>query len=552
MLITLSGSKKIIFAGIIAVSILLAAGGITIFCCAAKSAQIIGKNSWDAPVFYESQLLFIGRVFLAAALIGNTGLLLYRKNGDIVKTLTICAIATGVFLQLDSYIRRDFWNDTMALAAWLKYSTWELFLPGYSNFAMQAAPPGFIFLSKLIGDVIGYNKWILTLPALLFALGSIWQFDKLSAKILSPTGHLAAIWLFCLNPGVWLYAGEFKQYSADIFFTVLIISRSIDFCNDGKKYWKQLSFTGVAAVLFSHAMFFIMPAAGAALLYHHLFRQRNNWCFAAGAIWFTAVTAAAIYAKAVMPSGMYIHEHHIAGFAPAPDSWNNIKWYLLNFTAAFSAPWNMSRGIILSLFPIAGMIYGIRKNLISKIPLPAVTGIVTLIMLYIAAALHQYSFAPGLPFAKCRLILFTIPVATLIFGFSIKGKISLLWIIPVFFSAIFNCCTAFMPIGNFSPPVQELISRTRAGDKILISTDAARWALMLYAPKNYFTGFEKFDINSPSDIRCEADRIHFFFVDCPSEQWSAPDGYVIEKRSNFTLSSVITVKKSTFDTPADK
>jgi hypothetical protein len=157
----------------------------------------------------------------------------------------------------------------------------------------------------------------------------------------------------------------------------------------------------------------------------------------------------AYYTKLMMPAGMYTHEHHIKGFAPVPDSWENIKWYWTSFSSLFIAPWAMAWGFtFLCIFPFAGMLLGVIK-LQKKHFIIVFSAAVIMVFLYIASFFKQYSLASGVPFPKGRLILFTIPPAILVFCGSLRYKIALFWVIPVILSLFLHCCTAMIPFGNY-------------------------------------------------------------------------------------------------------
>ena len=533
--------KKFYF-GLAAANIILICSGILLLFFARELTSVICKKGWDAKIYYYDQFLFFGRMAIASVGVLNLWVFLKKKKISSVQCAIICAIAAGFVLQIDSYCRRFFWNDTLALAVYLKYYSWkELFLPGFHNPYSQSAPPAFIFISKLIGEYFGFNKWTLTFPVLLLSLVTLFEYRKLSAKLLPPWACAVAMWLFVLNPAVWVYAGEFKQYCCDFFFTIVIVSVAIDYTQDAEQAWKRLLGLGCIAPFFSHAMFFVLPSVGFALLVHYIFTEKHKsfWIIAGG--WFVVVLGVAAYTRIMMPDDMYVHEHHIKGFAPLPDSWENIQWYWHSLTSLFIAPWGMAwRFGWLIIFPFIGMCIGVKK-IWNKNHLPIIAGGMVLLLLYTAALLHQYSVASGIPFAKGRLILFTIPLAILIFCGSLDRARALFWVIPVILSVLLHCCTAVIPFGAPKDAVRELLNRYQKSDQVLVANGTSHLSILLYAPD--FKDMELFELkNFPKKLN-NTEFVHVFVADLPSGELPVPENYTVHKVSAFAFSEIITLKR---------
>ena len=78
----------------------IAGGLVMIF--ASDIAALLGGASWDAPVYYKDQLLFLGRTMIAFSLCCSGAFKLYRKGWGIWELLFTAALFMGVFLQIDS------------------------------------------------------------------------------------------------------------------------------------------------------------------------------------------------------------------------------------------------------------------------------------------------------------------------------------------------------------------------------------------------------------------------------------------------------------------
>ena len=476
----LTNHKRMLILIWIAAFFSIAAGGI-LYMLLPILLKYLPLRSFDALVYYRSQLQFLSRVAVYLGIIALICGGISYKTRPSLKLLSLGALLAGAALRLDCYFSRELWNDTLSLAVWLKELSFAEILSGKgANPYCQSAPPVFALLSKLIGDLAGYRSLYLNAMPLLFSLGGLWCFRTLAGKLLTPTGAAAALWLFALNPGTYFYAGEFKQYSGDIFFTIVILNMTVDYVRNSEKFPWSLSVTGIIGTLFSHAMFFILPAVGLAML---LNCRKFPFSHLAGtaALWLPVVLLLALWTKAAMPGDMYVHEHHITGFAPLPTSAENLNWYWKTALDLFIAPWGLSwKFAILSLFPLVGMCNGIRLFFHeNKVFINAF--LFTMSLLLAASILHQYSMAAGAPFAKSRLILFTIPFAPICF---VKGVETGKWrylLLPAAVCSLLNITTSFMPLADIVPAVRALEKYHTPGSTVYVNSVAAECAVKLYS-----------------------------------------------------------------------
>ena len=322
--------------------------------------------------------------------------------------------------------------------------------------------------------------------------------------------------------------------------TILLFAA--EFCASPEKGWCKLALAGAAGTFFSHAMLFVLPALGLGLL-PRLERKTLPAVAGIAAVWIAAVTCAGLYARATMPPDMYVHEHHIAGFAPPPDSWENLKWYGRSFRAFFSAPWSLNwRITFLCFIPAALMVRG-ALLLYRKFPAAVIGTAALMVMLFTASALHLYSVAPGFPFAKGRLILFTTPFALILLGGGVTGRRSLAAGGVVLISCLLNCVFAFMPIGGFAPAVRELLRQTSPGAVIYVNGRTADYALRFYAPAGYFRETVIFDPAAPEKVLPPTGTVYIFTVDKDPDSWKLPPALKLDgPRRTFDFACVMTAQ----------
>lgn len=115
---------------------------------------------------------------------------------------------------------RPFWLDECALALNIVQSNNYFISLDYN----QIAPSLFMYLSKLMYYIFPDKELGLRFLPLLFSISSIFVFYAISKKFLiKKTAVLIALLLFCFTYPLIYYSQEFKPYSADVFFFLLIL-----------------------------------------------------------------------------------------------------------------------------------------------------------------------------------------------------------------------------------------------------------------------------------------------------------------------------------------
>src|SRR5262249_5492721 len=87
----------------------------------------------------------------------------------------------------------------------------------------QSAPVGFLWLEKLAVQIFGNSEQALRLFPLLVSLLSLVLFSQIATKLLSKRGVIISLILFVFCESLTYYASEVKQYSFDVFASLLII-----------------------------------------------------------------------------------------------------------------------------------------------------------------------------------------------------------------------------------------------------------------------------------------------------------------------------------------
>lgn len=307
----------------------------------------------------------------------------------------------GLILLLGIYLRSkgffadlSLWNDECALA-------WNIKFKNYSDFlgvlqVEQMAPPFFLIATKLFTKIFGFSDLIFRLIPFLCGCLSILAFYFLSKKALrTKAAILSAVFLFAINQRLVNYSFEFKQYSSDVFFTIICLLFFINL-NIEKSSLKKILLYGILLALIpwcSFASVFIIAAGCLNLFFTNI---KTNFQKKVVLI-FPIIISSLIYLK------IYLIDNYTG--LNMVNCWHN--YFLTNDPLFFLHLLIESiRYLFFSiqfillffiLFILGIIIYYREKNLFFNI------SILSLILLIIASFLHIYPFGE-------RLILFLIPI----------------------------------------------------------------------------------------------------------------------------------------------
>lgn len=146
-----------------------------------------------------------------------------RIKPSILKADTVLylIIFIGIVLRIMFYMdNRPFWLDECALL--LNIINKNNFF--YNLEWAQTSPAFFLYVSKFIYSIFPDNQFAMRFLPLLFSIGSIFAFLKLTKTFLKkPAAIIIAVTMFSFILPLINYAQEFKQYSGDVLFFILIL-----------------------------------------------------------------------------------------------------------------------------------------------------------------------------------------------------------------------------------------------------------------------------------------------------------------------------------------
>jgi 4-amino-4-deoxy-L-arabinose transferase-like glycosyltransferase len=200
-----------------------------------------------------------------------------QKNIVIIVFLVLLAL--GIFFRVYGLGERNLWIDEawVALAA-TQPTPAEVLKEGKST------PPLYLLTVWGMVQVFGPSETALRLTSCLLGIGALLLFWPLALALLPPVGALTAFGLASVSERLVYFSKELKQYSADVFFAVLVfflVERQIRRQGDGGWLWFTLLLA--LGLGFSHPLVFILPVA-ALVLWWELPEARNTLYLSFGAL----------------------------------------------------------------------------------------------------------------------------------------------------------------------------------------------------------------------------------------------------------------------------
>ena len=311
-------------------------------------------------------------------------------NGIDVKTITWALLVVGVVTRLGQYLyNRPFWGDELALIDNLVHRSFIELLAPLDH--VQAAPVGFLWLSKLSLMLFGESTYSMRLIPLLAGITSIFLFWLLVRRV-APVALPIALGLFVSSNWLIYYANETKQYSLDVAIALGLLL----LYSHKTRPW-VLALSGAVAVWFSHPAIFVLAGIGFAWL---VTANDKRVVFMVGAVWLTSFVVAyvTLYSKTAASADLLRY-------------WTYSERAFIEVNAVSVVQAVVDSNLMVSglyqpvLFVLVtlGLVFGIRvakhdQRLLFLAPV---------LLTAFASALHKYPY-------NSRFILFLVPALTLV------------------------------------------------------------------------------------------------------------------------------------------
>lgn len=161
----------------------------------------------------------------------------------------------------------------------------------------QAAPLGYLMVTKGSSTLFGGSEYALRLPALLASLGSLILFAVASRRLLRPTGAVVALAVFSLLDPLVYYSAIAKPYAFDVLVATAVLAAAPEMLSTRTTLQNSLLLVmgAIAVAVVSYGALLILAALVTLLLLREI---RHSSARRVVAIW---ALAAAILAAVAIP-----------------------------------------------------------------------------------------------------------------------------------------------------------------------------------------------------------------------------------------------------------
>jgi hypothetical protein len=313
----------------------------------------------------------------------------------------ITLIGFGILLRTVQYAANaSLWVDESALALnIIQRSYADLLQPLEYG---QAAPVGFLLLEKFVSLHLGIGEYALRLIPFLSGIASLFLFHALAKRCLMREAVPWALFLFAIASPLVYYSSELKQYSSDVFITLVILLAGIHAREKNLALFSvaMLGVAGAAGIWCSQPATFV--AGGIALALMVACIARKDWRGAglavlAGTLFLLSFGVEYYFLIRHIPIGHFLKfwSQNLMPFPPT--SFWHLLWVYETFIDLFRFPMGLTLAGIGAFSFLCGSISMFKRNRDTLVILffPALVTIV-------ASALQRFPL-------RGRLVLFFAP-----------------------------------------------------------------------------------------------------------------------------------------------
>jgi hypothetical protein len=276
-------------------------------------------------------------------------------------TVIIVIIGAGIVLRASKYLSN--WSlrgDELAvLLNLVNRSIFGLLLKPLDY--EQAAPPVFLLITKTLMILLGESEYVLRAISFLAGCASLFLLFRLVNRVTGRYGAVFILLCFAFAYYPIYYAAELKQYSSDIFVSLVLVSFAFEHISHEthrQDFW-VLGFVGAAAMSFSHPAIFVLAGIGLTLFIHYFWdKQKRIWISTVGIVW--SCIFLIMYLTLLRPQTMSAYLltfwRDLRSFMPVPP-WNDPAWFFQSTQHLFTTLSGLPVNGVYLLIPL--YIYGL-------------------------------------------------------------------------------------------------------------------------------------------------------------------------------------------------
>lgn len=412
----------------------------------------------------------------------------------ITKAFTISLTAVGIFLRLYNYfVNRSFWMDE----AWLALNITDRTFSGLLKplIYRQGAPIGFLLIQKATITIFGNYDYTLRLFPILVGIAAVPLMYQVTKRYSTGYAPILSLGIFAFIEQLIYYSSEMKQYSSDVFATVVLLLFACRCFGDVKQHTQPhktlvpLGVAGLVALWLSHPSVFILAGTFIALglqFIKNKARREIKWLFFIAALWGLNLVLQYFVSLRTLAANNALLDFWQNSFMPMPP-WNNPSWF---YTHALIGLINDTTSLPTTLITIALLSVGCISITIRKWQLGFIF-IAPFFLALGASALHKYPYGG-------RMVLFTVPLMIFLLAEGIErirawlltrnrfisvGSIVVLSVYLLYQPVIAAIQNVYSPkLGEHIKPVLSYLSQNRQAKDLLYIYYGAKAAYMYYAP----------------------------------------------------------------------
>ena len=438
------------------------------------------------------------------------------------KILLWLFVILGIIFRLRQFLfNRSLWSDEALLANNFLFLSPYRLIRGSLVFD-QAAPSGFLILVFLVTKLFGLYDYTLRFIPIVSAILSVVLAYYLSKYVYKTfVGQLVFVGSISISPILIYYSSEFKQYSSDLFVTLLILwaSYSSKTRKNGNLF---LGLLGAICIWFSIPSVIVLASVGTVMLLELLIQNKKKEAFQLlGVIVFWLVNFGLFFLFTLRntASNTNLVVYWRGSFAPLlPNSIQALRWYpesllgltYLSFWQSFPRGpgpielwFSLQNFLLLGIVVFGGVYAFLRSRKIFLI------GTLMIIINLSLSAFHLYPFSN-------RLLLYLTPVVYLFAGMFFEGLFCVerywLKIVTVVTTSILLIATVKEPIkvaiqpNNFSDikTALKIVARKHVPNDNLITSVWGR------APFDFYRRFYQLNDVNVVQIKQNDDRAIYY------------------------------------------
>jgi len=288
----------------------------------------------------------------------------------------------------------------------------------------QYAPPVFLWALKLMTGLLGYGEIGFRLFPLLCAIAAFYVFYLLLRELISIRTLWYPMALMAVSYIMIRYSTEVKQYMSDVLVVLSLILLALKLrleTGQYRKFFLAWVAAGTIAIWAAMPAVFVLAGVGVFYFTESVLRRERKAMFMITGLSLVWLMQFGIYYLLILKPQIesnYLQSFHQQYFLYATPSgsqewehnWNLIKNLIQEISGYNDFSFKINT-ILICIGIIALVLRNFRRSVLVIVPL---------LLVYLAAALNQYSLIP-------RVALFTMPLILILIGYGMNQFVQLPW-----------------------------------------------------------------------------------------------------------------------------